>query len=99
MVKLTELAKSYDSKTTKNICELPEVSVDIEIEDDEFEFKEANGNMKSVKQKVAVINNDAYRIPNSVITQLKVILEDNPNLKKFKVKKTSRIWGLRCYNG
>jgi septation ring formation regulator EzrA len=88
MVKLTEFAKSYDSKTTKNISDLPEVSIDIDLVDDEFEFAEANGNTKTVKQKVVVIEDEKYRVPTSVIQQLKVMLEDNPNLKKFKVKKT-----------
>ena len=43
---------------------------------------------KKVKQKVVIVDGEKYRIPASVIAQLKVIIEDNPNCKKFKVKKS-----------
>ena len=43
-----------------------------------------------MKQKVAIINKERYRVPNSVLKQLKVLLEDNSNMKKFKVKKTGQ---------
>jgi len=88
MTKLNEFAKGYETKATKNIAELPEVSVDLELEDDEFEFTDKDGNVKTVKQKVVNLNGENYRVPVSVIQQLKVLLEDNPNLKKVKVKKT-----------
>lgn len=76
-------ATAYESKATLNVADLPEVSVDLVIEDDKFETDEG----KEVEQKVIVLNEQRYRVPNSVFQQLKVILEDNPNLKKFKVKK------------
>jgi len=82
MPTLGEYAKTYESKTTKNIAELPEVSTDLYLEDDEFEFEG-----KTIKQKVLNINNEIYRVPNSVIKQLRVHMEENPDLKKFKVNK------------
>jgi hypothetical protein len=90
MSKISEYAKAYEPiATTKNIADLPEVLTDLEIEDDTFEFTDKKtGQMKTVDQKVIKINNETYRIPVSVIQQLKVILEDNPNLKKFKVKRS-----------
>ena len=88
MTKINEFAKDYESKATKNIAELAEVSVDLELEDDEFEFSDADGKVKHVKQKVINLNGESYRVPISVIQQLKVLLEDNPTLKKFKVKKS-----------
>lgn len=88
MVKLAEFAKEYESKATKNIADLKEVSTDLELEDDEFEFTDKDGKNKIVKQKVVEQNGEKYRVPVSVIQQLQVMLEDNPNLKKFKVKKT-----------
>lgn len=87
MSKINEFAKGFESKATKNIADLPEVSVDLELEDDEFEF-EKDGKVKTVRQKVIRFNDESYRVPISVIQQLKVILEDNPNLKKFKVKRS-----------
>jgi len=88
MAKISEFAKDYESSAkTKNIAELQSVSTDLELMDDEFEFTK-NGETKIVKQKVIVVNGEQYRCPITVIQQLKVILEDNPSLKKFKVKKS-----------
>lgn len=87
MAKLNEFAKDYVPKSTiKNIAELPSVSVDIEIEDDVFEVTK-DGKTKTVNQKVIELNGEKYRVPVSVIKQLKILLEDNANLKKFKVKR------------
>jgi len=88
MAKISEFAKDYESSAkTKNIAELQSVSTDLELIDDEFEFTK-NGETKTVKQKVIVVDGEQYRCPITVIQQLKVILEDNPALKKFKVKKS-----------
>ncbi len=88
MVKIEEFVKTYESKTTKNISELTEVLTNLDLQDDEFEFTDKEGNEKTVKQKVIVVNDEKYRVPISVIQQLKVMIEDNPAIKKFKVKKT-----------
>lgn len=88
MAKISEAAKSYESTSkTKNIADLGRVSTDLELIDDSFEF-EQNGNVKTVQQKVIEVEGEKYRVPVTVIQQLKVILEDNPNLKSFKVKKS-----------
>jgi hypothetical protein len=34
------------------------------------------------------VNGEKYRVPQSVLNNLKAVLEDNPMLKTFKVKKT-----------
>ena len=79
-------AKAYEPKqATKSISELTSISTDLVLEDDSFEYEG-----KEVKQKVIVVNGDRYRMPISVIRDLKVILEDNPALKLFKVKKTGQ---------
>ena len=88
MPKLNEYAKGYEpTANTKNISDLDKVSTDLDLVDDEFEF-EKNGETKTVKQKVIIVNNEKYRVPVSVIQQLKVLLEDNPALKTIKVKKS-----------
>ena len=80
MSKLNEFAVGYESpKSTLNISDLPSVSTDLELVDDEFEF-ERNGEIKTVKQKVIVVDEVKYRVPITVIQQLKVLLEDNPTL-------------------
>lgn len=88
-VKIGELAKEYESKATKNITELAEISTDLEVFDDQFETTDkVTKQLKVVKQKVICVSGINYRVPSSVLQQLKIVLEDNPNLKKFKVKKS-----------
>ena len=90
MATLKEEAKAYEPKQTKNIAELDKVSIDIATEDDEFECADEAGNTIVFQQKVAIIDGLKYRVPNSVLNQLKVLIEDNPNLKNFKVKKSGQ---------
>lgn len=61
--------------------------VDIDLIDDSFEFVE-DGVTKTVDQKVIVIEDVKYRVPISVIKQLKVFLAEMPSMKHFRVKKT-----------
>jgi hypothetical protein len=90
MSTINQFAKDYEpAAKTKNIADLPECSTDLEILDDEFEFTDKTTKQtKTVAQKVINLNGENYRVPMSVIQQLKVILEDNPQLKKFKVKRS-----------
>jgi len=90
MAKLKEEAQAYEPKQTHNIAELDKVSVDLETQDDEFEVQDDDGKTKIVKQKVVNIDGIMYRVPNSVLNQLKILLEDNPELKFFKVKKSGQ---------
>jgi len=84
MAKLKDMAKNYESPETKNIAELDEVSTDLDVE-----VKVVNeGTPEEFSVNETIINEEAYRVPNSVLKQLKAILEDNPKLTKFKVKKT-----------
>ena len=94
--KIGELAKDYESKATKNITELPEVSTELEVFDDQFETTDKiTKQTKVVKQKVVSVDGVNYRVPSSVLQQLKIVLEDNPNLKKFKVKKSGTMMETR----
>jgi len=80
---LGDYAKSYETQTTKNISDLKEVSVDLQLED-------RNGiDSKGVpfKYKVIVVEGIDYRVPASVIGNLKAILQKKPDLKKFSVAK------------
>ena len=85
---LKEEAMGYSpTSKTRNISELQKVSTDLILEDDSFEF-EKDGKSKRVDQKIIVVEGEKYRVPVSVIASLQAILEDNPELKFFKVKKT-----------
>lgn len=90
MATIGESAKDYEPiATTKNIADLEKVSTSLELIDDEFEFTDkVTGQLKKVQQQVIAIDGVNYRVPKTVIQQLQILLEDNPNLKFFKVKKT-----------
>ncbi len=90
MSKISEYAKDYEpQQTTKNIADLEKVSVDCELVDDEFELIDKVTKLpKTIKQKLIIVDQENYRVPVTVIQQLKVLIEDNPKLKNFKVKKS-----------
>jgi len=79
MASLKETAKEFIPKQTNNIADLQSVSVELELaEETNVEFP----------YKFIVVGGERYRVPNSVISNIKAILEENANLKTFKVKKT-----------
>ena len=81
MASLGEFAKEYVPQITKNISDLKEVDVKLQLEDRE------GTDSKGVvfKYKVIIVDGEEYRVPNSVIGNLKVILEKKPGLTKFSV--------------
>jgi len=84
MASLKEEAQAYEGGMTLNITDLPKVSVDIELVEETHTDKQD----KEFTIKVAMIDKEKYRVPASVLKQLKAILEEKPNLKFFKVKKS-----------
>ncbi len=60
------------------------VSTSYPLEDREGTDKDG----KVFKYKVVVVDGVDYRVPNSVIGNLKAILEKKPDLKDFSVSKT-----------
>jgi len=84
MTNIRESALAYEGESkTRNIVELAEVSTDLDITEKTLKDREG----KEFTLKVFVVDGEEYRIPDSVLKALKMILEDNPNLSKFKVKK------------
>lgn len=79
-----EALESESIAKSKNITELPQVSTALLVEQETF----TNNENKEVTVKVVRVGKERYRVPQSVLNSLKVILEDNPGLKTFKVKKT-----------
>jgi len=86
MVSLSEFAKGFTPVTTKNISDLKEVDVALNLEDREGIDKKGN----TFKYKAIVVNGEDYRVPSSVIGALKVILEKKPTLKKFSVARQGK---------
>ena len=83
MVKLREEAQAYEPPQTKNIADLEAVSLDMNVEDRKGTDKDKN----TFKYKVVVIDGEEYRVPGSVLSEIKMIMEEKPDLKTVKVKK------------
>lgn len=81
---LKEEALNYEYKGIFNIADLPKVSINMKVEERQGVTKDG----KLFNFKVIQINGQYYRVPLSVLKSLKAILEHNPNLKEFKVKKS-----------
>lgn len=84
MATLKENAEAYEPPTTKNIADLKEVDVGLDLHDREG----TNEKDEKFKYKVILVDGDEYRVPGSVLGNLKAILQKKPTLKKFSVSKT-----------
>jgi len=85
MASLKEFAKDFVPKQTKNIADLPEVSVDVQV------YHDGKGTDKEgmdFNYSYIKVGNEEFRVAGAVIGQLKDQLEANPIMKRFKVKKT-----------
>lgn len=82
---LKESALNYEPKRMKNIADLEVVRTDIDFIENE-ERKDNNGDPYVVSYFIH--NGDEYRVPASVLEQLKTILKNKPELKTFKVVKS-----------
>ena len=81
MTTLKERAKEYEPKQTYNIAELNKVSVDIEIEKGEGQNKEG----ETFDYLYTKVDGNEYRVPYSVLTGMKVLLEKMPDLSHISV--------------
>lgn len=89
MATLKESAQKFKSSKTLNISDLAKVSADVELIEDSFELEDnVTHETKTINQEVIIVDDVKYRVPTSVKAQLKILLEDNPNLKYFKVKRS-----------
>lgn len=84
MTSILEAAENYESPETKNISELPDVSVDVELRDGKG--KDADG--AEFQYKYVEVNGERFRVAGPVLGQLKTLKEEKPGLRTFKVKKT-----------
>ncbi len=84
MVSIKESAKEYVPIQTKNVAELSQIGVDMELLDGEG----VNNEGKSFTYKYILSNNEEYRVPGIVLGQIKDLLESNPSTTSFKVKRT-----------
>lgn len=83
MATLKENAMAYEPKETKNIADLSEVSVELNLETGAGKDNEG----KEFTYKFIKLNGEEYRVPGKVLGDLKAILQKKPTLKKFSVTK------------
>jgi len=83
MSNLRESALEYKPIETKVISDLKKVSTSLDVY--EKTFKE--GEKDEFTVKLVKVDDEEYRVPNTVLKQLKVQLEEKPEMEFFKVKK------------
>ena len=91
MVNIKEFAMAYEAQAMKNIADLEVVKADIEIK------KETRKDSSNEEYRVMfiVINGEEYRVPSSVVTQLKAVIEAKKDLESFRVTKTGQGMGTK----
>ena len=85
MPTIKEAAQKYEPKRMKNVADLEVVRTDIDIIENE-ERDDTEGKTYTVSYFIK--DGEEYRVPATVLEQLKKILEEKPELKTFKVSKT-----------
>ena len=88
---IKSFAKEFEPQQMRNITELEVVRCDAEIRE-EVRKDQNNDDYKVI---FIVVGGEEYRIPPSVITQLKAILEAKTDLASFKVTKTGQGMGTK----
>ena len=84
MVSIKEEALNYETPKTLNIAELASVPTTIDIQHKEFTKEDG----EKFSMMVCAVDDKEYRVPKSVLADLKAQLEANPELKNFKVNKS-----------
>jgi hypothetical protein len=78
-------AKNYQPKSVKNITDLKVVPIDLIMFEEKGIDKNTN---EEYKYNYIEVDGEKFRIPDSVLKDLKSILEKKPSLKTFSVSKT-----------
>jgi|TARA_Y100000310_G_scaffold152812_1_gene152260 hypothetical protein len=83
MVTIEDSAKAYEPQLTLNIADLDEVPINLEL----TEANKVDSEGKAYTYKFFVLNGKEYRVPNSVLEEIKTILELKPTVTKVNVTK------------
>lgn len=81
---IKQASQEYQPKTAKNITELSSVSVDLVME---LATGTDSATGEDYEYNFITVNGERYRVPDSVLSSLKAILEKKPSLKSFSVTK------------
>lgn len=84
MTTFKEIAQAYEPKQTLNIADLDRAELSFPIEDRNGKDQEG----KEFSYKVMVANGQEYRVPNTVLEEVKKIVELKPEVEAVRVKKT-----------
>ena len=84
MTSLKESAQAYTPKRTLNIADLDKVDLSLPIEDRTGQDKEG----KDFTYNVMVVNEQEYRVPNTVQEEIQKILKIKSDAKFVNVTKT-----------
>ena len=90
MGSIGEESDNYVPQTTESLTELDKVSVNLEIEE---RGPFMNDKKEEFMTKVVVVDEKEYRVPLTVLRDLKEIRKEKPDLEFFKV--TSNGTGLK----
>lgn len=91
MTSLKDFAKAYEPKQMGNIADLKIVNTSVDIK---TETRKDKDNAEYTVSFI-VLDGMEYRVPMSIIEQLKAIIESKPELKTFKVNKTGTGMGTK----
>jgi hypothetical protein len=84
MASIKEEAERYEPKQTLNIADLDRVDLSFPLEPRTGTDKDG----KEFDYKVMVANGQEYRVPNTVLEEIKKMLDLKPDLKAVKVEKS-----------
>lgn len=83
MAQIGQVADEYISQKTKNIADLEAVSVNQELITKKFK----EGTADEFEIDVITVDEEDYRVPASVLKQLKILRKEKQEMTTFKVKK------------
>lgn len=84
MTTFREQAQAYEPPQTKNIADLKVVPIDVPMTERTFK----QGTPDEFTAKIITIDGEDYRVPGSVLYDIKAIIEEDPKVEFVKVKKS-----------
>ena len=84
MATLKQTALDFEPQQYKNIADLEIVDVEVPVEKKVFK----QGTPDEFEAWVFVKDGEEYRVPNSVLADIKILAKENPNIKSIEVKKS-----------
>ena len=85
---MKEAAEAYEKKTTLNISDLENVPLNVQLEERIIR----KGEPDEFTITVAIVGEEEYRVPKSVLGQVQALLADSrtKNMKAFSVLRTGK---------